>query len=123
MRRKKEWLGLLAAGMMGSVSAFGAMTVEVSESLLSVECDKAGTVIAKVVAPDDTVLVDTQYEGYRFTWSPSGSDGAYRYDVRVVMQPVEAVEGEHVQGAETVSEYAGGSVEVRSGKILVPSMQ
>jgi len=73
MRAMTIKAALLAAVL--SSSAFAAMDVEVTENQLSVTCDTSGTVLAKVVAPDDTVVADRQFEGYRFTWHPSGADG------------------------------------------------
>lgn len=119
----KSLAALAGVAMINSTAAFGVMTVSTTDGILNVQCDRSGTVIVKVVAPNDGVIVDERYEGHQFTWSPSGMDGAYRYDVRVVIPPVEAQENAALgEKKEAVSEYAGGSVEVRGGKIINPPM-
>jgi len=114
-------VAFLAALLYGG-SAFAAMDVKVTENQLSVTCDTSGTVIAKVVAPDGTVLVDTRFEGYRFTWTPSGADGAYRYDIQVLLPQEQENNTMDLTQSSPAPEYAGGSVEVRNGKIINPFM-
>lgn len=92
-------LKLLLIGVVSSVGALAEMTVDKSGGVLTITSDQSGTVTAKVIGPNDEVIVNEKYEGSSFSWTPSGTDGAYRYDVRV--------EGD----------YAGGSVEVRDGQM------
>jgi len=100
MKRNILIKGLLV-GAMFSVSALADMTVDKTGGVLTITSTSNGKVIAKVIGPNDEVIVNETYEGSSFTWSPSGVDGEYRYDVRV--------EGD----------YAGGSVEVHNGTITV----
>ncbi len=74
--------------------------VDKSNGVLHVSSDKSGTVRVKVIGPNDEVIVDRTYEGNTFSWTPSGADGAYRYDVRI-------------EGA-----YAGGTIELVDGEML-----
>jgi len=100
MKRNILIKGLLVGAML-SVSALADMTVDKSAGVLTITSTSNGKVIAKVIGPNDEVIVNERYEGNSFTWVPSGGDGAYRYDVRV--------EGD----------YAGGSVEVKNGQLEV----
>ncbi len=97
--KKNILLKCLLMGVILSVGALAEMTVVKSNGVLTVTSDKSGTVTAKVIGPNDEVVANETYEGNSFSWTPSGVDGAYRYDVRVD------------------GDYAGGSVEVRNGKI------
>lgn len=106
MRKSLFWK-LILSGVMAT-SAMAALTVDKSNGVLTVTSDVAGIVIAKVVGPNDNVVVDERYEGDTFSWTPSGENGAYRFDVNVVP----AVEGEG-EGA-----YAGGSIEVANGQMI-----
>ena len=116
-------LKCLFAGVVGSVGALADMTVDKSNGVLTVTSDISGTVIAKVIGPNDEVVVNEKYEGNSFSWSPSGVDGAYRYDVRVVSatqriaseNDTQAIAGET---SGTKSDYAGGSVEIKDGQIV-----
>ena len=87
-------------GVVSSVGALADMSVDKSGGSLTVTSTLNGKVHAKVIGPNDEVVVDETYEGSSFSWSPSGEDGAYRYTVRV--------EGD----------YAGGSVEVQNNTIM-----
>lgn len=78
------------------------LTIEKSDGVLTVSSDKMGTITAKIVGPDDKIVIDEKYEGDTFTWTPSGADGAYRYDVRVSDGMREA--------------YTGGSIEIKGGQ-------
>ena len=134
MNRILKHTAAIAALSMISTSAFATMTVNTTGGLLSVECDQSGTVVAKVVAPDDTIIVNERYEGNQFTWSPAemggayryAMDGAYRYDVRIVIPPTEDEKSENEEAEfeenEAISEYAGGSLEVRNGEIINPPL-
>lgn len=114
---KAAVVGVLLCGSM----VWAKMDVKISESLLSVSCDHAGTVVAKVVAPDDTVVVNERYEGDTFVWTPSGMDGAYRYDVRVATPSAEGKKAGVWHSTDTVSDYAGGTVEVKNSNIKIAS--
>ena len=93
-----------------SSNAFSEINVDQSNGVLSITSDIDGTVSAKIIGPDDKVVVDESFSGSSFSWSPSsGPDGAYRYDVRVN----KAAENEE----DSVSDYSGGSVEVVNGLI------
>jgi hypothetical protein len=89
----------LLIGVVSSVSALADMTVDKSNGILNISSDKSGMVVAKIIGPNNEVIINTTYEGNSFSWSPSAQDGAYRYDVRI-------------QG-----DYAGGSLEVINGQI------
>ena len=91
----------LLIGAVSSVGALAEMTVDKSNGVLTITSDKSGKVTAKVIGPNDEVVVNVKYTGNSFTWTPSGQDGAYRYDVRVE------------------DDYAGGSVEVNYGQISI----
>lgn len=91
----------LLAGVIGSAGALAEMTVEMSNGVLTITSDKSGTLTAKVIGPNDEVIVNEKYEGSSsFTWVASGEDGAYRYDVRVD------------------GDYAGGSIEIVNNSIV-----
>ncbi|CAA6812735.1 MAG: Unknown protein [uncultured Sulfurovum sp.] len=113
----------LLVGVVSSVGALADMTVEKSVEMLTLTSTIDGTVVAKIVGPDDKVIVNEKYEGNTFSWTPSGADGAYRYDVRVIPKATDIVP---VEGEEEISEvdtsiksdYAGGSVEVTDGQMI-----
>lgn len=120
MKRNNILAKLLLAGVVSSVSAFAIMTVDKSNGVLTVTSDISGTVIAKVIGPNDEVVVNEKYEGNSFSWTPSGADGAYRYDVRVV--PVQTnvkrdVSSQSRNGIKVKRNYAGGSIEIRNDQI------
>ncbi len=107
---------LIAA--VGSVGAFADMIVDKLNGVLTITSSISGTVIAKVVGPNDKVIVERMYEGSSFTWTPSGADGAYRYDVHIVEAKAPNTEengGEEQSDGLGTSDYAGGSVEVVNG--------
>ncbi|WP_415407295.1 hypothetical protein ACLHDG_01850 [Sulfurovum sp. CS9] len=120
-------LKYLLAGVVGSVGALADMVVDKSNGMLTVTSDISGTVIAKVISPNDEVVVNEKYEGNSFSWSPSGVDGAYRYDVRVVpaTQKIASANDTQTMTEETSgvkSDYAGGIIEVREGSIKTKSI-
>ncbi len=101
--------------------AVAELTVDKSQGQLNITSDIEGIVIAKVIGPDDVVVVDVRYLGNSFSWSPSsGPDGAYRYDVRVIEQiNTETTESQIQQSSSANSDYAGGSIEVKNGSMAV----
>ena len=101
--KKNILLKFLLVGVVTSVSAFAEMTVDTTGGVLTVTSTNSGKVTVKVIGSNDEMIVNESYDGNSFTWTPSGEDGAYRYDVRV--------EGD----------YAGGSVEVKDGQITSDS--
>lgn len=109
----------LLVGVVTSVGALADITVEKSAEILTITSTIEGTVVAKIVGPDDKVIVDKKYEGNTFSWNPSGADGAYRYDVRVIPNLVDATESPSEETTDIKSDYAGGSVEVVDGLIRV----
>lgn len=114
----------LLAGVLGSAGALADMTVVKSADGLTVTSDISGTVIAKVIGPNNEVVVNEKYEGSSFSWTASGADGAYRYDVRVVpsvQKNASANEGQAMtnQSSAAKSDYAGGSIEVFNGSIAI----
>jgi len=116
----------LLAGVVASVGVFADMTVDKSSAVLTVTSDISGTVIAKIIGPNDKVVVNEIYEGNSFSWTPSGVDGAYRYDVRVIPAAQKsASENANIMQAEVKntstakSDYAGGSVEVQNSQIII----
>ncbi len=100
---------LIAAA--GSINAVADITVDKSNGIVMITSDISGIVFAKVVNPNDKVIIDKRYEGNSFSWTPSGPDGAYRYDVHIVEVNQEE------SGKKTKSDYAGGSVEVVNGEL------
>ena len=92
--------GLLVGALL-SVGAFAEMTVEKSNGMLTIMSSTSGTVTAMVVGPNDEIIVNETFDGTTFSWTPTGEDGAYRYDVRVN------------------GDYAGGSVEIKNNQIIV----
>ncbi len=101
--------------------AIAELTVDKSQGQLNITSDFEGTMIAKVIGPDDVMVVDDRYFGNSFIWSPSsGPDGAYRYDVRVIEQSTtETTESQSQQSSSVKNDYAGGSIEVRNGAMTV----
>ena len=110
----------LLVGVVSSVGALADMQVAKSTEALVVTSSVSGTVIAKVMSPDDRLIVNEKYEGSSFTWSPpAGANGAYRYDVRVIKTSLNTqVQNAQVNSSATTEEYAGGSVEIKNGKII-----
>lgn len=113
-------VGALFAGF--SAVAMADITVDKTNGILSISSDIEGTVVAKVIAPNDEVVVNERFSGNSFSWAPtSGPDGAYRYDVRVSDQS----RNESIDPSTTSvkSDYAGGSVEVKNGQIAMEGGQ
>ena len=105
---------LLFTAMLFSLTshAYSEITVDQSNGVLNITSDIDGTVSAKIIGPDDKVVVDDSYSGSSFSWAPSsGPDGAYRYDIRInkVSEKEE----------DSAGDYAGGSVEVKNGQITM----
>ena len=118
-------LKCLLAGVLGSAGALADIAVDKSDGVLSIVAEGGETMRVKIVAPDDTVIVDTEVTG-SFSWTPSGSDGAYRYDVRVVPSTQKIASTTDIQAmagetSGTKSDYAGGSVEVKNGQMMTNS--
>ncbi len=96
----------------GSISTVADITIDKSNGVVTITSDISGIVFAKVVDPNDKVVVDRRYEGNSFSWTPLGPDGAYRYDVHIV-----EVNTPEESGRKTKSDYAGGSIEVVNGEL------
>ncbi len=112
----------LFVGILCSAGALADMTVDKSNGELTVTSDISGIVIAKVIGPNDEVVVNEKYEGNSFSWTVSGDDGAYRYDVRVVpvvQEKSSANVGQAMaeDSSSAKSDYVGGSIEVKNGKM------
>lgn len=104
------------------ISASAEIYVDTSKGILLITSDLSGTVIAKIIGPDDEVVVDESYSGSSFLWTPEGSDGAYRYDVRVVPNEQSDRITQRVEDTPEgifESDYAGGSIEVKNGLIAL----
>jgi frataxin-like iron-binding protein CyaY len=112
----------LLIGVVVSVGALADMTVDKSNGVLTITSDISGMVIAKVIGPNNEVIINEKYEGNSFSWTASGVDGAYRYDVRVVHSAQKSTSnsmqamGKKVSTAK--SDYAGGSVEIINGQLM-----
>ena len=118
----------LLTGAVVSVGALADMTVDKSNGVLTVTSDISGTVIAKIIGPNDEIVVNEKYKGNSFSWTPAGSDGVYRYDVRVIPEAQKSASPNANTMQVTLentsndkSDYAGGSVEVRNGQIATAS--
>ena len=117
---KRNLITALLLIAAGSINAVADITVDKSNGVVTITSDISGIVFAKVVDPNDKVIVDRRYEGNSFTWTPSGPDGAYRYDVHIVEAKTPDLEesgGEEQSDGSGASDYAGGSVEVLDGQI------
>jgi len=122
--KSKILMKCLLIGVVSSAGALADMDVDKSTGVLVVTSTITGTVIAKVVGPDDKIVVNEKYEGNSFSWTPSGMDGAYRYDVRVIPKTKKVSTTDTVQksieaSSSIKSDYAGGSVEVVNGQIPI----
>ncbi len=104
---------LFLTGLL-SVSIYGQISVDKSESSLTVKSDINGIVVAKIIGPNEKVIVNKRYKGSSFSWIPTGPDGAYRYDVRVI--PTEYSRDEKNKGE---SDYAGGMFQIHNGQIYI----
>lgn len=113
----------LLLGVIISTGVLADMSVDKSNGLLTVTSNISGIVMAKVIGPNDEVIVNLKEEGNSFTWTPSGVDGAYRYDVRVVPVNQEESSSNGIQTTQedtsAKSDYAGGSVEVVDGQMTL----
>lgn len=116
--KKNISINYLLMGVMASVGAFADMTVVKSAGEITVTSSISGTVIAKIIGPNDEVVVNEKYEGNSFSWTVAGVDGAYRYDVRVVPSQVD-----NEDESEVKSDYAGGSIEVKDGQMPVKLLE
>lgn len=113
MRIKYLLIGLFASALSGIGSpVFAEITVNQAEGVLTIISSVGGTVTAKVVAPDDEIVINQQYDGSMFSWTPSGMDDAYRYDVRIIPDQTDA-------SANTKGNYAGGVIEVKNGQMIM----
>lgn len=126
---KKALATLATVCLLTATGAFAKLDVDTSNGMLSISSTAEGVtqkVIAKIMAPDDRLIVEETYEGSSFAWTPpAGANGAYRYDVRVVTTPYDAEDGSEAKKvpnneSASIEEYAGGSVEVRDGEIEQP---
>lgn len=108
--KKNTLQNYVLAGIITTTSLFSEITVDTSHGILDITSDISGTVIAKIIGPNDNIVIDERYEGSSFTWVPSGIDGAYRYEVRLLTQKKEErVKKNHVAGimeivSDTISE-------------------
>ncbi len=110
----------LLAGVVGSVCTSADMTVDKSNGVLTITSDISGTLTAKVIGPNDKVVVNEKYQGNSFSWVPSGTDGAYRYDVRVGSAQTNGKRDVSSQSRNEIKvdrNYAGGSIEVKDGQM------
>ena len=127
--------------LVAAITSYGApaladMTVDKTNGVLTITSDIDGTINAKVIGPDDSVVVNERFSGNSFSWAPSsGPDGAYRYDVRFSpdttntnsnssarlnwfnTSSVSTQQNSSAPAAQ--SDYAGGSVEVKNGQIAM----
>ncbi len=115
----------LLVGVVASVGALADMTVDKSNGVLAITSDISGTVIAKIIGPDDKIVVNEKYEGNSFSWTPSGMDGAYRYEVRVLPKVTNEVAGNNqmlqviTKAKKQKNDVAIGSVEISNGQLEV----
>lgn len=112
MKQNNILAKLLVAGVLSSACVYAEMTVKQSNDILMVTSDIHGIVIAKIIGPNEKKIVDKRYNGSSFSWTPSGSNGTYRYDVRVI--PTSG-NGEHL----STGDYAAGMISVADGQIVI----
>ena len=120
MKQNKKLNSLMLIGVLTGlgVNAYAEISVDTFNGVLTISSDIDGIVSAKVIGPDDKVVVNESFNGNSFSWSPSsGPDGAYRYDVRV--SPQYQNDSEDPSTATNKSDYAGGSVEIKNGLIAM----
>ncbi len=120
--KRKILIKCLFAGIVSSVGTLADITVDTSNGMLAITSDISGTVIAKVIGPNDEVVVNEKYAGSSFTWVPSGVDGAYKYDVRVIPKTQESTadtvtDTSTKKDTQVKNDYIGGSVELKNGQI------
>ena len=115
MKRNNMLAKLLLVGAVSSISAFAIMTVDKSDGVLTVTSDINGIVIAKIIGPKGETIVDERFNGSSFSWVPSGLDGAYSYDVRVIPTQDASSDDKRLDKGD----YAGGMIEVVNGQIVI----
>jgi len=106
--KKSMLLKCLLVGIVTSTGALADMTVNKSNGVLTVTSDISGTVIAKIIGPNDEVVVDERYEGNSFRWVPDGIDGAYCYEIRVIPENNEG--NSHTYHIEDILEIANNII-------------
>lgn len=115
---------LFSALLISSIStAMSESTVYKSNEQLTVSFDVVGTVIAKIIGPDDVSVVNERFSGNSFNWYlNSEPDGTYRYEVRIIEQSPTNDEGNSNKlsftGTNKIN-YAGGMIEVKNGSIII----
>jgi len=125
---KKDFLlKALLAIVTTSVGAFAEMTVDKSNGVLTVTSDISGTVIAKVIGPNNEVVVNEKYEGNSFSWTASGVDGIYRYEIRVISTQNKIKDIDELSRMNDIQlmekkligkqEYTRGSIKIYNGKM------
>lgn len=115
--KKNIVLQCLLIGVVASVGAFANMTVDKSKGVLTITSDISGIVIAKIIGPNDEVVVNERYEGDSFSWTPSGMDGAYRYEVRVIVENGEEnSQTHHLQGILEIGNNIFSKIEKKEQK-------
>ena len=116
---------VLLAGTLSSVMAFAEITVDKSNGVLSIVSESGNTMRVKIIAPDDSVIVDKEVPG-AYTWTPTGKDGAYRYDAHDVsaakisaedMENIESMKAAITKISSEANDYAGGGIEIVNGQI------
>lgn len=112
MKQNNILAKLLVAGVLSSACAYAEMTVNQSNNILMVTSNIHGIVIAKIIGPNEKKIVDKRYNGSSFSWTPSGPDGTYRYDVRVI--PTSG-NSEH----SSLGDYTAGMISVVDGQIYI----
>ena len=136
MNKNYKYIRVLFISLLASLSShvMADVTVDKSNGVLTITSDIDGKINAKVIGPDDSVVVNERFSGNSFSWAPSsGSDGAYRYDVRFSPDAINtksnssarlnlfnttSISNQQDSSSPTVqSDYAGGSVEVINGQI------
>jgi len=111
MKQNNILAKLMLVGILGSASVCAEMTVKQSNDILMVTSNIHGIVIATIIGPNEKKIVDKKYNGSSFSWAPSGPDGSYRYDVRVI--PTSG-NSEH----SSLGDYAAGMISVVDGQIV-----
>ena len=111
---KGFFIKIIIVAAVTSINVSAKMTVDDSNGVLTITSTLSGMVIAKIIGPNNEVLVDEKYEGNSFFWTPSScASGAYRYDVKVI--PFSKKEGTVQKEIKYKSDYAGGVIEVLNG--------
>lgn len=115
MKQNNILAKLLLAGVLSSAYVFADLVVDKSSGVLTITSDISGLVIAKIIGPNDEVIVDEQFNGSSFSWIPSGLDGVYFYDVRVI--PTQNISSDDKRLDK--GDYAGGMIEIINGHIPI----